>query len=95
MVVEGVRHLDVLEALSELLPDLVVAYLTAPPEVLDERWALRGTTDPRDVATRHQVERELYLLRDRASIVIDTARISARTAADVIGLVARSEPQPN
>lgn len=90
IVIEGVRHLDVLEALRELLPDLVVAYLTAPPEVLDERWVLRGATDPRAKATRHQVESELTLLRDHASVVIDTAQISANVAAEMIAVAARS-----
>lgn len=90
VVIEGVRHVDVLKALRELLPNLVMAYLTAPPAVLDERWALRGTTNPRDKATRHQLESELNLLRDHASIVIDTAQISAEVAAEMILVAARS-----
>ncbi|MER7609742.1 AAA family ATPase [Nocardioides sp. NPDC127503] len=90
VVIEGVRHLDVLEALHALMPDLVVVFLTAPPDVLDERWTARGATGARTAATIHGVESELDLLRNHASVIIDTAQISSDAAAQMITVAARA-----
>lgn len=84
VIVEGVRHVQVLEALNELLPDLVFVYLTAPASVLDERWSTRGAVAPRRDATAHAVEAELSELRELAAISIDTSQVEVSRAARII-----------
>ena len=84
VIIEGVRHLQVLEALNQLLPDLLFVYLAAPTSVLDDRWAARGTSAARKGATAHKVEGELELLRHRAAIAIDTSQVGVSRAVRII-----------
>jgi adenylate kinase family enzyme len=83
-IIEGVRHVQVLEALNQLLPNLVFVYLTAPASVLDDRWATRGTPNARQDATAHSVEAQLNQLRDRAAIAIDTSQVGVSQATQII-----------
>lgn len=84
VIIEGVRHLQVLQSLNQLLPDLVFVYLTAPASVLDERWSARGASALRQAATAHAVEAELSELRELAAITVDTSQVEMFRAARII-----------
>jgi adenylate kinase len=84
LVIDGVRHIDVLEELSRRMPDLVFAFFIAPENVLIERWQKRGDAGSRAVAVNHPVEAELGQLRERAALVLDTSRLSKVQIGDIL-----------
>ena len=90
LVIDGVRHVNVLDALVEGHPDLVFVFLSADPESLDRRWHGRGDTGERAVAAAHPVEAELAALYERASLVIRTEDFAPAQVAEVIAAAARS-----
>ncbi|TDX04021.1 AAA family ATPase [Kribbella sp. VKM Ac-2566] len=88
VIIEGVRHVEVLDALLEMLDRPLFVYLTAPTAVLDSRWNDRGATLQRDDATDHVIESEQAGLQARAAITIDTSQMPASTASRIIAAAA-------
>ncbi len=86
LVIDGVRHLAILEQLRRRLPSLVFAFLQADGAELDRRWQLRGDTAARGDAASHSVEGELAQLRDRAEIVFNAGTVSASTIAKMLAI---------
>lgn len=84
VVVDGVRHLAVLERLRERLPTLVYAFLAADQSELDRRWQLRGDSVARIQVATHQVEAELGELRDHADVVFNTGSLTAPAIAAML-----------
>lgn len=91
LAVDGVRHVDVLDALTAEHPDLVFVFLSADVESLDLRWQSRGDASDRARAAAHPVEAELSALYERASLVIRTDNFSPGQIADIIAAAARSD----
>lgn len=86
LIIEGVRHVAILEILKELyFPDRIfLAYLDAPKELLFSRRTALGEAPDLD---RHTVESDIEKLRLKADIVIDTTRPAEQTARELLGLI--------
>lgn len=85
LVVDGIRHVDVLEALRAAADVTLFAYLTATESVLRDRWLSRGGDEEGwRLARSHVVESQHGQLESLADIVLDTSDIEARGVADRI-----------
>lgn len=90
VIIDGVRHVEVLQSLQAQRPGLVLAYLTAGLADLDDRWIARHDSTYRQQMATHAVESELDALRLMATVVIDTSAVTADVAAAAIDILARS-----
>lgn len=90
VIIEGVRHLDVLHALGQILPDLMFIYLTATEVALDERWRTRGVPGGRAEAAAHAVESDLAALRPHAAMILDTSQLSAELISQLLARAAKA-----
>ncbi|HEY3295640.1 MAG TPA: AAA family ATPase [bacterium] len=75
LVIEAIRHLEILQALRELTnPGSVFLVLTElPEEVRMERRRLRGDTEWSDGEGEHRAEAQSHgILRQHADVTIDT-----------------------
>lgn len=88
LVVEGVRHLAVLNELRRTLPSLIFVFLTAPPDVLEQRWRDRGDASDRHSSQSHAVEGESDDLRSAADLVIDTRSFEPKQIAELLAVAA-------
>ena len=84
IVIDGVRHVAVLEHLRTRLPSLVFAFLQVDQAELDRRWQTRGDSAVRRQVAAHAVEGELGQLRDRADIVFNTGSFAAPVIATML-----------
>jgi adenylate kinase family enzyme len=84
VVIDGVRHIEVLAALRERLPELLACYLSASAGTLDERWSDRGDDCDRVEASRHATEQELDALRAGADIVLATDGVAPAVVARLL-----------
>ncbi len=84
VVIDGVRHLAVLDRLRDRLPSLVYAFLQADQSELDRRWQLRGDAAARIQVAAHEVEAELSELRDRADVVFNSGSLTAPAIAAML-----------
>ncbi|GJJ16332.1 AAA family ATPase [Mycolicibacterium mageritense] len=88
VVIDGVRHIAVLESLRTRLPSMIFGFLQADTEELDRRWRRRGESAARSDIAAHAVEGELDQLRDRADVVFDTASLTAAAIAAMLSAAA-------
>lgn len=70
VIVDGVRHVSVAEALAPKADDFLLVYVEAPDDVRAARLATRDDELPIEVLDRHATERELPLLKERAQLVV-------------------------
>ena len=90
LVIDGVRHLEVLLELRARIPDLVFVFLSAADESLDDRWTERGDEAERAESARHVVEAEVTDLRSMADYVIQTEHFEPARIAEMIAAAAES-----
>lgn len=90
VVIDGVRHVEVLRALQSLRPGIVLVYLSAESATLNDRWSARQDSASRERVVNHAVESELDRLRLMATMTIDTSAITAKVAAATIDTLARN-----
>lgn len=67
LIIDGIRHLEVLHELQNSMPRFYLVYVSAPEQLVTSR--LEGQTDPR----MHASEREVPQLAARADVQIDGA----------------------
>lgn len=85
LVVDGIRHVDVLEALRAAVDLSLFVYVTATESVLKDRWLSRGGTEEGWSSARsHTVESQHAQLESLADLLLDTTDLEARRAADQI-----------
>jgi cytidylate kinase len=91
-ILEGVRHVNMLEAVKRRYPSIVSVYLDAPPDLRYERWRLReGFADSTacralfESITQGEVERYVYALMNIADHIVDAARPARLVAEEILG----------
>ncbi|MFL6098559.1 MAG: AAA family ATPase [Actinomycetales bacterium] len=93
VVVDGVRHVAINQALRRSRPDALLIYVTAGEAELDSRWRRRGDAGLRPSAAEHVVESELLQLREVAGISLDSGQLSVDDLTEVT-LAAATSPAP-
>jgi adenylylsulfate kinase-like enzyme len=87
-VVEGIRHVSVLQELRNRLPESITVFVDADPQTSQDRAQARLRTEDRDTdiaaAQGHEVESETVQLRDLADLLIDTTTTTPDQAAQAI-----------
>ncbi|MXG88422.1 AAA family ATPase [Nocardioides flavescens] len=89
LVVDGVRHVSVQEALKQRLPGAVSVFLRVSPAVAAQRLRLRSGEVTQQRA--HEVERGLYALERTADVVINTDHSSVSLVAARIANAAKRD----
>jgi len=82
LILDGIRHITVLDELERVLTALHLVYLTASEELISNRIA--GSYDPRQDPS----ERDMVFLEQRAEIVLD----AGCAVADLVDEVWRAVP---
>lgn len=86
LIIEGIRHIHILDALYERFPQLRLVYIHIPDEVRTRRLEARDAIDTATIRTLsgHSTESEVGDLKARAQFIVDG------TDADrAAGLIAR------
>ena len=83
-IIDGVRHLDIAEAIRDSYPGSYHVHLFATLKDLTQRWEQRGDDGSLDRAREHTVETDLDHLRNRADLVVNTSRCTAETVTDIV-----------
>lgn len=84
LIIEGIRHTRILDALLARFPHMKLAYVTAPNAIRDDRLKARDDLDLAAITAlgRHSTETEVSALEARASWAVDGT--DAQNAALVI-----------
>jgi dephospho-CoA kinase len=87
LIVEGIRHLEAVEALRAVLPDrqVILVYVTLSEQLQRERLKHR---DESDAVLVHPIERGVTALREHADLVIRGDRPLRELVADISELLA-------
>lgn len=87
-VIEGVRHITVLDALLSRYPQTVHVHLVASADELERRWGRRFETLSLREANAHSTEVDQKALRSRAHLVVDTtARTPEQVGSTVVAYI--------
>lgn len=88
VVIDGVRHLSVLVALKDRLPQLLYVFLHTDEAELARRWTQRGDLDRGPDVKTHGVEQELSQLQASATASLNTSEFSPDALAQIIVFLA-------
>lgn len=86
VVVDGVRHASVADALERVADGFLLVYVEAPTSVRAARLAERAAELSIEVLDGHPTERELPVLKERSSLVVSGVDLEA-ALGDVMALL--------
>jgi adenylate kinase family enzyme len=94
IILEGVRHVEMLQAVRRAYQEVLSVYLEVPPDVRYRRWLIRerraGTTEARlafDHIADAEVERNVNALIDQVEQIVTGDRAAQLIAEDILNLL--------
>jgi adenylate kinase family enzyme len=94
IILEGVRHVEMLQAVRQAYQEALSIYLEVPPDVRYRRWLIRerraGTTEARlafDHIADAEVERNVNALIDQVEQIVAGDRAAPLIAEDILNLL--------
>ncbi len=95
IILEGVRHVEMLQAVKQAYQGVLSVYLDVPPDERYRRWLVReqraDTADTRltfDAIAGAEVERNVYALIGQTEHIVDGTRSAQLIAAGILTLLA-------